>query len=195
MENLIDRIKRINSKYISLYTNLDKILVMRNVNKIPGVIDSEYYEFLKETNGASILDYCFFGLKNNKLGSNVYNAITDLWLCDNLLTLRFWGVAATSTGEYFGYLNKENDSGSHFIGFYESNEPGKVYLVASSFSIFLGKFLTQIEFAISQNANALGLNNNDWFLDLNSLVKNDPEMHKYILEKRGNAEYLSTIYE
>ena len=107
IDKIIERIKRINSRYITLYPLNDNKTIMKHIGKIPGEIDAEYLEFLKITNGASILDYCFFGLKNSKLGINVYNLMMDLWYGDNLLASIFWGVTGTSTGEYFGYLNKK----------------------------------------------------------------------------------------
>ena len=69
----------------------------------------------------------------------------ELWQVDNLLTFRFWGVIGTSCGENFGYLDKIDSDGNHFIGYYNTNEPEQVYLVASSFDIFMSKFLKQIE--------------------------------------------------
>ncbi|HGU9882722.1 SMI1/KNR4 family protein [Citrobacter freundii] len=192
MYNIIKRIDNINSNYITLYTCFDKNTVIKHIGKIPGEIDADYVEFLKGTNGASILDYCFFGVKNNKLGGNVYNIMTELWLGDNDLALRFWGIAASSTGEYFGYLDKKNKSGGHYIGYYSSDKPGKVYLVASSFSIFMNKFITQIECELSRDSKIIGLNNNDWFMNIKSLITNDSEISDFVNLHKG-TEYLSII--
>lgn len=167
-------------------------MIMRHIGKIPGEIDHEYLCFLKKTNGASILDYCFFGLKNNKLGSKVYNIMMDLWHGDNLLTLFFWGFSSTSTGEYFGYLNKKNEHGGHYIGYYSSDNPGKVYIIASSFLIFINKFISQIEAEIINDDKLLALQNNDWFMDLGKLIEDDAEIEIYI--QHNSTEYLSTIY-
>ncbi|PHM37014.1 SMI1/KNR4 family protein [Xenorhabdus innexi] len=183
------------SKHIKTYPNFDKSIILKNMGKIPGEVDKEHLEFLMLTNGVSILDYCFPGLKNNQLGVNVYELMMELWQKDNLLTLRFWGIAGTSTSEYFGYLDKKNDTGGHYIGYYSSNEPEKVHLVSSSFSIFMYKFLFQINRVIENNINALGIDDNSWFLDIKNLIKLDVEMERYISSVNNNTEYLSTIYK
>lgn len=191
MKDIIDNIKRLSqlSNYISLYINFDTKTIMKNIGKITGEIDKEYVEFLRNTNGLTILDYCFFGLKNNKLGVNVYENIRDLWQDDNLLTFKFWGISATSTGENFGYLDKKDKNGNHFIGYYSSENPENVYLVSSSFKIFITKFLNQVELAIEQDKNAIYLLDNNWFLNPEKLIENDTEMADYINNDFRKANY------
>lgn len=194
MKEILIRIADLKTKYTCLYTDFDNNFIMKHVGKIPGIVDSEHVYFLKETNGASILDYCFFGLKNKKLGANVYDVMIDLWYGDNSLSQKFWGMIATSTGEYFGYLDKENNSGGHFVGYYNSNMPEKVYIVASSFSVFLDKFLSKIEVELSKNNEILDMDEKYWSMNVNALIENDPEMQAYITSQNNNNEYLSIIY-
>lgn len=52
------------SPYIKLYRDFNSNVILRNIGKITGEVDKQYVEFLLKTNGASILDYCFLGLKN-----------------------------------------------------------------------------------------------------------------------------------
>ena len=53
------------SPYIKLYRDFNSNVILRNIGKITGEVDKQYVEFLLKTNGASILDYCFLGLKNH----------------------------------------------------------------------------------------------------------------------------------
>jgi hypothetical protein len=158
------------------------------MGKITGEIDKQYISFLMETNGASILDYCFLGMKNNQLGINVYDNIRELWQVDNLLTFRFWGIIGTSCGENFGYLDKIDSDGNHFIGYYNTNEPEQVYLVASSFKIFMSKFLKQVELTLEIDKNAIYVANNDWFLNQEKLIIDDNEMDQY-LQNHETSKY------
>ena len=78
------------SPYIKLYRDFNSYVILRNIGKITGEVDKQYVEFLLKTNGASILDYCFLGLKNHTLGVNVYDNMRELWQSDCLLTFRLW---------------------------------------------------------------------------------------------------------
>jgi hypothetical protein len=158
------------------------------MGKITGEIDNQYIEFLKITNGASILDYCFLGLKNNQLGINLYENHRELWMTDYNLSQKYWACIGDSAGNTFGYLDKKNEFGDHYFGYYSIYESRKIYLVASSFKIFMDKFLTQIENILKIDPNAIALDNNNWFLEKTELIKNDIEMQKFL----DNAK--STIY-
>ena len=186
MNTIIEYIERLSniSKNIRLYQTLDTKIILKNIGKITGEVDKQYIEFLMNTNGASILDYCFLGIKNNSLGVNVYDNMRELWSMDNLLTFRFWGIAGTSSGESFGYLDEIDNAGNHFIGYYTTKEPEQVYLVASSFKIFMIKFLRQIELALEIDQNAIYTTNNNWFLDQEKLVIGDDEMAQYLQNKK-----------
>ena len=61
MNVIINHIEKLSktSKYIKLYRNFDTKVILRNMGKITGEVDKQYIRFLMETNGASILDYCF----------------------------------------------------------------------------------------------------------------------------------------
>lgn len=190
MQNILNRIEKLesNSPYIKLYKDFGKDIILRNMGKITGEIDTQYIDFLKETNGASILDYCFLGLKNNKLGANLYENHRELWLSNNILTLKFWACIRDSAGNTFGYLDKKNETGDHYFGYYSTNDSDDVYLVASSFKIFMDKFLTQIEKVLKINPNAIALENYDWFMNKDQLITNDLEMQVF-LDSSENTKY------
>ena len=176
------------SPYIKLYRNFDPKIILKHIGKITGEIDRQYVDFLLKTNGASILDYCFLGLKNHNLGMNIYDNMSELWFLDCSLAMRFWGICGTSSGENFGYLDKVDSSGNHYIGYYSTNEPEHVYLVASSFKIFMNKFLQQVESTLTIDKKAIYIDNNDWFLNPQKLIINDIEMDQY-LQSQGTSEY------
>lgn len=182
----IEKLAKI-SPYIKLYRNFDSNVILRNIGKITGEVDTEYVDFLLKTNGASILDYCFLGLKNRNLGANVYDNMRELWQFDCLLTFRFWGIVGTSCGEHFGYLDKKDSSGNHYIGYYSANEPEHVYLVASSFNIFVDKFLKQVEATLTIDKNAIYIDN-DWFINPQKLIIDDIEMAQ-CLQSQETSEY------
>ncbi|MCL1916781.1 MAG: SMI1/KNR4 family protein [Peptococcaceae bacterium] len=190
MKDILDRLKKLSaiSAYVQLYEDFDNSVVLKHMGKITGEIDRPYIDFLMLTNGASVLDYCFFGFKNKNLGGNLYDNVTDLWRDDNLLTFRFWSCIGDSIGNSFGYLDKKNTSGGHYFGYHSLYSPGKVYLVSSSFSVFMEKFLSQIELAVAKNKNAIGLEGNDWFMDRARLIEHDKEMEAFLQDTKG-TEY------
>ena len=190
MDEIIAHIEELSklSPYIKLYRTFDPKIILKHIGKITGEIDRQYVDFFLNTNGASILEYCFLGLKNHKLGMNIYDNMSELWFLDCSLAMRFWGICGTSSGENFGYLDKVDSSGNHYIGYYSTNEPEHVYLVASSFKIFMNKFLQQVESTLTIDKKAIYIDNNDWFLNPQKLIINDIEMDQY-LQSQGTSEY------
>lgn len=189
METIITNIEKLAkvSPYIKLYKTFGSDVILRNIGKITGEVDKQHIDFLLNTNGASILDYCFLGMKNRKLGANVYENIRELWQADSLLTFRFWGIVGTSCGENFGYLDKLDNSGNHYIGYYSISEPEHIYFVASSFNIFINKFLKQIELALIIDKDAINIDN-DWFLNPQKLIIDDIEIAQ-CLQSQKTTEY------
>ncbi|GIQ57485.1 hypothetical protein Flavo103_06210 [Flavobacterium collinsii] len=191
MKNILDRIEKLESHnpHIKLYKDFGKDIILKHMGKIIGEIDNQYINFLKFTNGASILDYCFLGLKNNKLGINLYENHAELWLMNYNLSQKYWGCIIDSTGNTFGYLDQRNESGDHYFGYYSIHESEKIYLVASSFKIFMNKFLMQIEETLKNNPEAISLINNNWFTEKMHLIKDDIEMEIFLDSSK------STIYQ
>lgn len=147
MKSIISQIENLSNDTtkVRLYKNNNPLVIFKNAGKVPGGLDKEYMLFLTETNGASIFDYCFLGFKNKSLGLNLYENVMDFWQADNSLAVKFWAFAGTSFGEAFGYLDLKNNKGSHFIGRYDINQPGKVIIIASSFTLFMIDFINRIK--------------------------------------------------
>ena len=76
----------------------------------------------------------------------------------------------------------KESSGNHYIGYYSTSEPEHVFLVASSFKIFMNKFLKQLESTLTVNNEAIYIDNNDWFLNPEKLVIQ-------YLQSQGTSEY------
>jgi hypothetical protein len=190
MQNIIKRLDKLatTSKYVKLYKNFDRNIIFENMLKIPGEIDNPYIDFLTITNGASILDYCFIGFKNTSLAIDLCANVTDLWKVDSFLSNRFWGCICDSIGNSFGYVDKQNQFGGHYFGYHSMNDLRHIYLVASSFSIFMDKFLSQIEATVSKNKNAISFDNNDWFMERDALFKQDEEIEIFLKNKK-NTKY------
>ncbi|HRD59657.1 MAG TPA: hypothetical protein PL137_02030, partial [Nocardioides sp.] len=189
-DDLIARLERLAraSRYVTLYPDFGRTLVLKHIGKVIGAVDRPYVEFLMRTNGASVLDHCFLGLKNPALGANLYDHMRELWQVDNMLAVRFWGCVGDSTGDVFGYVAQTNSSGGRFWGHYSLDVPGRVDLVASSFAIFMDKFLSEIERALAADPGALGLTSHGWFLQRDRLVEGDAELARY-LQGRESTEY------
>lgn len=62
-----------------------------------------------------------------------------------------------------------------------------MYLVASSFNIFMDKFLKQVEASLAIDKNAIYIDN-DWFLNPQKLIIDDIEMAQY-LQSQETSEY------
>jgi hypothetical protein len=190
MQGIINRLDKLAtiSKYVRLYKNFDKIIIFKNMGKISGEVDRPYIDFLIMTNGASVLDYCFMGFKNKSLGLNLDENISELRAMDYFLSDCFWGCISDSIGNSFGYVDKKNKLGGHYFGYHSMSNLGHIHLVASSFSIFMDKFLSQIEAAVSKNKDAIGLDNNDWFMEKDALFKQDDEIADFLKDKQ-DTEY------
>lgn len=164
MKSIISQIESLSNDTakVRLYKNDDPLVIFKNAGKVPGGLDKEYMLFLTETNGASIFDYCFLGFKNKNLGLNLYENVMDFWQADNSLAVKFWAFAGTSFGEAFGYLDLKNKKGSHFIGRYDINQPGKVIIIASSFTLFMIDFINRIKPLADASDECLWINESSW---------------------------------
>jgi hypothetical protein len=191
MQSIINRLDNLAtiSEYVRLYKDFDRIITFKSIGKIPGAVDPSYVNFLTITNGASVLDNGFLGFKNRSIYIDLDKNITDLWRMDPLLTFRFWGCMSDTIGNSFGYINKKNKLGGYYFGHYSMHDFGRVNLVASSFSIFMDKFLSQVEATVSKDKEATDLDSdNDWFMKRDILVENDSEIADFLKDKQ-NTEY------
>ncbi|RFD24447.1 SMI1/KNR4 family protein [Pseudomonas sp. GL93] len=187
MKNIVSSIENLSTdpEKIKLFRSYGTMVVLKNMGKVTGGLDKEYMSFLMETNGASILDYCFLGFKNRELGLNLYENIMDLWQADNSLAMKFWAFAGTSAGDAFGYLDLKNKKGSHFIAYYTPDQPEQVTVISSCFELFMRKFIAEIQILIQANDDSFWIEDNTWMTSLEGSSVDDVELQDFLATNRS----------
>jgi len=190
MKDIISSIENLSTdpEKIKLFKSYGTMVVLKNMGKVTGGLDKEYMSFLMETNGASILDYCFLGFKNRELGLNLYENIMDFWQADNSLAMKFWAFAGTSAGDAFGYLDLKNKKGSHFIAYYTPDKPEQVTVIASRFELFMRKFIAEIQTLIQTNDDSFWIEDNTWMTSQGEASVEDDELQEF-LATNGSPYY------
>lgn len=176
---ILSELVRAYSNRITLYKNVDLKILMKSIGKVPGKFDSDLLELLKFTNGASILDYCFLGFKNPRLGVDIDKFMFELWSSHEFTAGRVLGFMITSTSETFGYLiDVVDDKGRHPIVYCSDNR--KLYLLASSFSAFMISFVGEISDTLKNTTQALPLyiEKEGWPKDTSYWKSNDPDLEE-----------------
>jgi hypothetical protein len=178
--NYIKRIYELRklTKYISLYENVNLKNLYKGVGRVPGEFNKELLEFLKLTNGASILDYCFLGIKNMKLGTNLDKFYLELWSNNNQLAGRIIPFISSSVGDNFGYLIGEHRNGE--IVYYNNEYTDRMWVIGSSFNIFMTTFLDDVEHTINNAEDELILTVEipNWPIDTEHWIKRDSVLLK-----------------
>jgi hypothetical protein len=189
--NILDRINELSVRtpYIKKYSS-NPVNILKGMGNIIGEIDKQHIEFLKLTNGASILDYCFWGFKNpNLYPRNIYEEMLEVWHNNPLTSNFFWCIAGNSIGEYFGYIPKKDSEGNHFIAYFTNKTPDKLILVSSSFNIFINKFIDAVSDRIREDNESLDIDYS-FFLDINRIASNDIELGIYLSKYSVNVDLL-----
>ena len=190
MKDIVSSIENLSTdpEKIKLFRSYGTMVVLKNMGKVTGGLDKEYMAFLMETNGASILDYCFLGFKNRELGLNLYENVMDFWQADNSLAMKFWAFAGTSAGDAFGYLDLKNKKGSHFIAYYTPDQPEQVTVISSCFELYMRKFITEIQILIQANDDSFWIEDNTWMTSQEGSSVDDVELQDF-LATNGSAYY------
>jgi hypothetical protein len=195
MINIIEKLTILSNqnKYIRLYKPNPHALE-NGVNRLDHRIDSQLLDFLKFTNGASILDYCFFGFGNRRLGSDIDDNIRSFKIAYPELAQYFLPFMSTSTGDEFGYLKGfTGDLGFHPIAYFNNSYPDQVYLIATSYSHFMTTFLTDIEQELKANVTnelLLGINLDDWPTNLHHWLLEDLQLDLWKLAILDRLHFL-----
>ncbi|WP_455108856.1 hypothetical protein [Porphyromonas sp.] len=136
------------SDQVELYPQYGRLVILRNIGKILGACDRQYVDFLCLSNGMRAFGYEFYGFKSQELRPYLHDHMLSLWAWDSMLAGAFWGFASSPSGLKWGYLAKVDSAGNHYIGAYDLARPREVILVASSFNVFLWKFLSALQTAL-----------------------------------------------
>lgn len=187
MENIIKHLDKLStsSNKVKLYKEFGPNVILHHCGKIVEEVDKQYIEFLKITNGAYILGWVFLGLKNRELSENVYDFMRNLYDDNYILCSQFWGFARNEKGQVIGYLKIKDARNNHFIGYYDPITPEEIFIISSSFNIFIEKFLVVAENALTSNEKISYLKE-DFLLNSNDLIVGDLELQDY-MSKHGNS--------
>lgn len=160
---------------VEIYPQYGKLTILRNIGKIPGECDAQYVDFLCFSNGLKAYDCVFYGFKSKELRPYMHENIGDLWVMDCMLAGTFWGFGSSSSGYNFGYVKKKDTQGNHYIGFYDMSYPQEVTLIASSFNIFMWKFLSGVKVAVKESTD-IPILDAAWFHGIGESYYHDEEL-------------------
>lgn len=165
------------TKYLKTYP-VNKINLLKGIGRITGETDQQHIDFLNLTNGLSILDYCFWGIKNPRLyPTNIYDEMQFLWGKYYQTALVFWCIAGDEQGGYFGYIPYKNGNGDHFIAYFNENIPDELIIISSSFEKFLANFLALISCELEKDNNILSVDHTQLF---DFSIYKDEELENYL---------------
>ncbi len=182
------------TKFITLYEIVNSKNIYTGIGRIPGDLNKEILNFLKLSNGASILDYCFLGIKNQKLGASIDEFYQELWTSNNLLAGKVIPFMINSVGDIFGYLIGNGSNGE--IIYYNEEVDNKIWIIGSSFNQFFKTFLEDVEITIvnSQKELILSVGIPNWPTDTEHWIKGNQELlevYEHIgVERNGILELI-----
>jgi hypothetical protein len=136
---------------------------MKLPGRIPGIFDSQLLDFLKFTNGASILDYCFYGFKNNRLRIGFDENLMNKWASFGHIAGSVIPFMSNSSGINFGYLKDVMLNNHHPIVFFNQFKED-TSLISLSFKSFFGSFLDRVEECLL-NGNSVEIEEIGWPID------------------------------
>lgn len=156
--------------------------LMKYIGRIPSRFDRYLLDFLILTNGASILDYCFMGFKNNKLAYSIDEYTLLFWQENNQFALKAIPFMKTSLNQHFCYWIENDKTDIHIIVYISPT--GKVLPIATNFLKFITTFTEDIETTIisSPNNRLLLYNSQEgWPENINHWLNNDPDLERISL--------------
>ena len=181
--NNIEKVKILSEKHkeIVLYPDVKTKVLFSGIGRVPGTFNKELIEFLKFTNGASIMDYCMLGFKNRQLGTDIDKFVLELWGSNDCLTGKVVGFMINSTGDTFGYLigsEFETLSFKNPIVYNNEQAPNELYVIGTSFNKFMNTFLNDVEQTILSSSEdlLLGVELPNWPIDVEHWKKNDVDL-------------------
>lgn len=173
----IETLKDIAGKHdnVTLYAPASVKSIMRTAGNLPGRLDQDLFDFYRQSNGASCLDYCIAGCKNGRLVDLAVNT-RELWSANSWLAGKFVGFMLTSAGDSFGYIRdgERPDSGSHPVAYLPSSTEDRLLIIATSVEIFLSGFVADLAEALAQNRDAIYIESSGWPLNLSHWIERDP---------------------
>lgn len=136
------------SDQVELYPQYGRLVILRNIGKILRACDRQYVDILCLSNGMRAFGHEFYGFKSQELRPYLHDHMLSLWAWDFMLSSSFWGFSSSPSGLKWGYLAKVDSAGNHYIGSYDRTRRREVFLIASSFNVFMWKFLSGLQTAL-----------------------------------------------
>ncbi|WP_343531981.1 hypothetical protein [Pedobacter sp.] len=158
-------------KDVVLYQQ-DLKTLMKLPGRIPGEFDLQLLDFLKITNGASILDYRFYGFKNILFTPSFDQNLKDKWYEWQHIAGVIVPFMGSSTNIGFGYLKEVTFKGGHPIVYF-SEFPEDTSVVASGFDVFFNDFLYNVEASLAFGNN-IEIDLDDWPFNVEKAKEKDP---------------------
>jgi len=152
MEQLIKKIDELAKKYpsrIDLYPPITDDNLFKSSERVLGIsLSEQLIQLYKYSNGMGFVDYCLFGLNNNKI-ADLVRMNFDILSDENDLEQKFIVFMSTSAGEDFG-LVYQNEKSSYVIGHREDSMSIEYKIIASTVEEFFEKFLYKIEIVLQR---------------------------------------------
>jgi len=166
-------------------------------------IDVGWLEFLKYSNGASILDYCLLGAMTTNIASitEIYNDFSSQkiyqWHKEHFISF-----LVSSQAMDIGFVRK--GTWKRCVAFMSNSDDNTVLPIASTFDTFMDSFLTDVKKTLlswkSFQTEDLPYSISDnWPLDLESWCKNDFYLKEMLFRGelsdlfRNNYEYSAIV--
>lgn len=176
----VERLRELSVKdaRIRLFPPTDMRTISRSTGKLPGRFDQHLLSFYRQSNGASVLDYCILGCKNRFL-PDIAEHTLNLWATNNLLALNFVAFMTTSAGQEFGYLRECESDGSYVVAVLPEWSSGGILPIASSVDAFLATVTAKVAVTVAGDPLAIYIDEPpDWPYDLGDWFRRDAELRR-----------------
>ena len=174
----LEYLKKINesSPHVSLRKGTNLTMILRSEHSLPGfTIPKELKEIYKFTNGFSILDYAFYGVRTSKY--NIESNTNSLWLANDLMKVDFIGLVCTTYGINIGFLEKvKSSTNEHIIAFNDDLMEEYLIIISTSFEKFIFRMFSFFEENPPEEENGFYFNNDAWLYDMAWWLDNDSEL-------------------
>jgi hypothetical protein len=144
----LEQLKQAFPEAVRLYRGAIDAEILRtedSLNLKISEIASEWLEFLRYTNGASLLDYCFLGAMTTRIAS-ISEVNLELWRFNPWAREHFLSFLGDSTGMAIGFVRRDQEA--RCIGYMREMYDTVVLPIASSFTTFISSFLEDVQITL-----------------------------------------------
>jgi hypothetical protein len=141
----LEQLKQAFPEAVKIYRSATDVEILQTqdaLNLNISDIVSEWPEFLRYTNGASLLDYCFLGAMTTRIAS-ISEVNLELWRFNPWAREHFLAFLGDSTGMGIGFVRQGQEV--RCIGYMREMYDMIVLPIASSFTSFISSFLEDVQ--------------------------------------------------